>query len=638
MNFTNMPARLMDAVQLPVSGKLSLHENMFVFNPSADEDPQHAIQKEVQDIKFVSFQNIGYRQEEGPFFEVTFYMKDAGSIFTFGDFLVSGKEDMGAFILNNYKMSPYEKELKMHGWTWGDLHVDSRVVALMDPADDDLSDQEEEEADAQVGENENQAENSDSESEPVDAEFFHFPTQLITDYQKLAAKDLTIEFQPSNVKNAVYVKQVTFGFPDGDQRDVCYSSLSKVVSSTKTERLLLLENFQLTQPAGKFHLEFGSNYFKFFSGKEIQRDGKDVVRIYLLEKDAETFFLVLQFLQSKKVNDSDMMIIELNSKRENRELMLPQDPEELQRLTEALQIPGYSEFLFSSSENFPYGKDALIEQSNNVEKKNCVRLRSVPQFVIVTKFMQYVCKNAQLILSDYAQSQLYSQQIQIKGFSQQHGEDTFSYVRCSYKRPQREYYLFLLNKSMLIMPVDVQHINFNDLQQISYEKDMKSSHGDISYIKMVILARGSRIELTKLVPDQVSNIISFIKRKNITNCKIIDEYRETGGRNYKENEAQDDDEEDDEDWDEEESEGSDGGYEYSSGSESGVSVEEVKKPVVEEKKKKETAKAQKNAFDYEEVEGVRPEDALRDVGMPNDWIGAVGTAAVDVEEITGDSD
>ena len=71
------------------------------------------------------------------------------------------------------------------------------------------------------------------------------------------------------------------------------------------------------------------NYFKLFAAKEIIRESKDVTKIFLLEKTENTFFLVIQLLQSKKVQDSDTLVIELTDKRENRDVTLPED--EVQR-------------------------------------------------------------------------------------------------------------------------------------------------------------------------------------------------------------------------------------------------------------------------------------------------------------------
>ena len=62
-----------------------------------------------------------------------------------------------------------------------------------------------------------------------------------------------------------------------------------------------------------------------FAAKEIVRESKDVTKIFLLEKTENTFFLVIQLLQSKKVQDSDTLVIELTDKRENRDVTLPED-------------------------------------------------------------------------------------------------------------------------------------------------------------------------------------------------------------------------------------------------------------------------------------------------------------------------
>ena len=98
----------------------------------------------------------------------------------------------------------------------------------------------------------------------------------------------------------------------------------------------------------------------------------------------------------------------------------------------------------------------------------------------------------------------------------------FSYVSCVYKRPQRDYYMFVLSKSLLMLPVDVFHLNFNDLQLVRYEKDTGHSHSGNTFIKMTIVARGQHFELNKMDADVAQNMISFLKKKSLTQCKFDD--------------------------------------------------------------------------------------------------------------------
>ena len=210
------------------------------------------------------------------------------------------------------------------------------------------------------------------------------------------------------------VKQMTFGFPNEDQRNICYSILSKHIQQVTTERLVLLENLKIFNPSGKYNLEFGTNYFKFFAAKEIHREAKDVVRLYLLEKEQKdndhSCFIVIQLMQSKKVNDQDMLVIEVGEKRESRDVLMPDDQAEAERLQKCLQVDGFGEFLLSNEENEPYGPNSLIEKSRNIEKQNAVRLRAVPQYMAVFKFLQYVCKDAQVFISDYVQHKMFNQE------------------------------------------------------------------------------------------------------------------------------------------------------------------------------------------------------------------------------------
>lgn len=137
-----------------------------------------------------------------------------------------------------------------------------------------------------------------------------------------------MELRPSAIKNTVYVKSMTLGFPDEDQRNTCYQDLCRLVSTTNSDRIIILENLQLYQPQGKMSLEFGKGYFRFFGAKEFTRKGQDVVRLYLFEKTEDTYFMVIQLAQSKRINDQEMIVVELSSRHENRDLQLPADEDE----------------------------------------------------------------------------------------------------------------------------------------------------------------------------------------------------------------------------------------------------------------------------------------------------------------------
>ena len=137
MSFENLQVSLLDTSQIPVRGKVSFTNDMVVFSPSVDEDPTTAIQFQKDRIRFITFQDIGYRGGEGPFFEMSFYLKEMGMIYSFGDFKCTQKDDFGDFFLNTYGIKYQIKELVPNGWNWGAIHVDSRVFAMLEPDDPD---------------------------------------------------------------------------------------------------------------------------------------------------------------------------------------------------------------------------------------------------------------------------------------------------------------------------------------------------------------------------------------------------------------------------------------------------------------------------------------------------------------------
>ena len=71
-------------------------------------------------------------------------------------------------------------------------------------------------------------------------------------------------------------------------------------------------------------MEFGHNYFKLSANREFTRAPSDVARLYLLDKDENNLYLAVQLLHSRKT-DFDILVFELSMKRENREVMMPED-------------------------------------------------------------------------------------------------------------------------------------------------------------------------------------------------------------------------------------------------------------------------------------------------------------------------
>lgn len=82
--------------------------------------------------------------------------------------------------------------------------------------------------------------------------------------------------------------------------------------------------------SARYNLEFGQTYFRFISSRELKKGLEDIVRIFLVKRNDRIYYLALEFSRSKKLKDADMLVIELSSKLENRDVTLPSKEENLQ--------------------------------------------------------------------------------------------------------------------------------------------------------------------------------------------------------------------------------------------------------------------------------------------------------------------
>lgn len=72
-------------------------------------------------------------------------------------------------------------------------------------------------------------------------------------------------------------------------------------------------------------------------------------------------------------------------------------------------------------------------------------------------------------------------------------------MEIGYKRPQRDYYLYPLGRSLMILPCDTLHINYGDIRMIVFGNDAKHSTNENQLVKMSVTTQGGkRYDFTKL--------------------------------------------------------------------------------------------------------------------------------------------
>lgn len=229
-----------------------------------------------------------------------------------------------------------------------------------------------------------------------------------------------------------------------------------------------------------------------------------------------------------------------------------------------MNIKNYAVIFGPDDENAPFGSDCIVRKQVNSEKQNSAQLRAVPQFMAVFKLMCYVCQLQpnQIIMTSFAQQQVTNQSIEQRGFKYLDA----GFVEIGYKRPQRDYYLYPLGRSLMILPCDTAHINYADIRQIEFENDAKHSTSENQLVKMSVRTQtGKRYDFTKLTLDAAAALSQFIKSLQAFKITISDKFVEQGGRVGRDQDIMEDDD-DDEEWQEDEDEASaksaDDKYEY----------------------------------------------------------------------------
>ena len=74
--------------------------------------------------------------------------------------------------------------------------------------------------------------------------------------------------------------------------------------------------------------------------------------------------------KSKRISDYDSIVMELSSKRENKDLLLPTDEDQREEFINAMKVKNYDDIFGGDDENVPFGKDCIIKLSENTEKEN----------------------------------------------------------------------------------------------------------------------------------------------------------------------------------------------------------------------------------------------------------------------------
>ena len=65
------------------------------------------------------------------------------------------------------------------------------------------------------------------------------------------------------------------------------ASLYQHSQNRRSTKIILFENIQLTQPAGRYMVEFGAKQMRLIGSKEFTKEPRDVTRVLLLERPSK---------------------------------------------------------------------------------------------------------------------------------------------------------------------------------------------------------------------------------------------------------------------------------------------------------------------------------------------------------------
>lgn len=124
MSYRTFKGIMSDTSSFPVTGEVCLGDDVVTFRPDSADAAASQVAFNATDVRRVTAQRIGPRADRGPFFELTFYLREPGRFYTFGNLDVSHLDEVKDFLKRSYGAEVQEREISASGWNWGLLHVD----------------------------------------------------------------------------------------------------------------------------------------------------------------------------------------------------------------------------------------------------------------------------------------------------------------------------------------------------------------------------------------------------------------------------------------------------------------------------------------------------------------------------------
>lgn len=677
--------KLLDSGAPATPGRLTVGSAQIEFRPHAPAgaagaaDHNLAFTLRPADLRCATFAEIGKRGDKGALIEVSFYTTDVTRVHTVTDIPAAQSGALRTLLVDEFSVEVIGRRYQSKGWNWGRLLVNSAALSFTLPTDtlsagrasgagtgarasaSAAGDRAEGRA-ANEGEGEGEDEDDtadDLDETPVEAEVFHIASASVVDHKVLNTKDINIVMRshPAVPGRKMWLKELTFGCPDHTTQLSLYTALSRVVDLSSSDRIVSVPDVTaFTTKSIKFTVEILHNALRFFSASQDHRvRGSDIARIFFLEKfndrdQGGEFFLVLFFAPGKGLSkDTGSCCLALTQKRLTRELnlgCLDGDAEALDHLQRCMSLSrgahgagaggaGDTDEPFWGADRLPPGTASLITMGVAHDKVQPM-LNSVPVCLALPHLVSFLAPARTIVFSeqsleDYAAVGSPIRYRSIRLHNQSSDYAFVSYCECRYKKNrQKAMYLYFLDPraGILVAPYAAEFIPYREVRQVNIDSDPARE----TRVRLTVTTTGGSYEFTEVHKDYVDAIEQYLTAEAQVRVRVsllanrkVEAFgggAGEGGAGDVSGYDADYNSEDDADFqvgnaDASSSESSSGSQNRvgTDGSSAGPSEEDL----IEQKRR--TRMAGRNGVDFRPYEDVRPQDAFREVRLPQMWAG-----------------
>lgn len=550
-----LTVKLLDFQPVPIPGSLSVADNGMRFS-SASASVSLAITWST--IRTIVVADIGKRERNGPFIEMSVYMTDnLKQIYTFSAIPLTEKESV-LNLLRRHLGNDFpilDRRYAANGWNWGVLDVSSATVSFAparNPAPEDahvttnnMNASHNDDGGA-VGIDDASSTNDDNEAiqineDPIEDLYFHIPTAMIDDIKSLGTREisLTLQGKTSGSSALMSVKEIVFTLPKKDLCKQMYDRLMCVVDTRESGRIISIPEISVfTTKSSKFTLEINLRSFRFFSwNNNYHRFPDTISRYFFVEKPSyssesiEYFFVILFTHGNGFVKGLDSICMLLPQRKLTREVILPRDPDIASSLCKEMSCDNPRIY---DEDNLPYGPSSLLSARNTGYQEHGIAseadshiavLNGIETYMVVPRLFHYLTPTKGFVCTEHSQTCLDKKSYNSTNCSsirirEGYGEHTtYPCVECRNRiTQQKTVYLYFLDtrQGLLMLPYSALFIPYSSISRVALESDVSRGAGDKkNSVKLVVSTVGITHEFTSIDRDHCDTIEQYLR-----DCKV----------------------------------------------------------------------------------------------------------------------